>query len=322
MRPASKEQRAAALAGRLLQRLMDRGDPRDAQLIADARAELGDLTVAPAIAKKKKPAQPTREQRRHLALLTALRSSMTSLELDMTLSEDEEQRLVEAMATRLEAGGGTQKEGSSGSSDEDDLSTAEEYSRNFLVFVDSAVAKPYQLGVPALRADRQELREMSHRFWSKFLDLFDVDAEEETATLDKMLKRLRQRFNDDVGLPDYLARTRLAEMPNFDKASAQKSVDVDFRAWLNEYYIAHGGRQPRRGDAPRAEWNAVMWGDAEGDAETPSKKTRIQATLDSCASCGTPSPAVQCGAGCGSAAYCDQQCADMHWHDHACTMSK
>lgn len=36
----------------------------------------------------------------------------------------------------------------------------------------------------------------------------------------------------------------------------------------------------------------------------------------SCLSCGSPAAAVQCGADCGAAHYCDQECANTHWEEH------
>jgi hypothetical protein len=36
----------------------------------------------------------------------------------------------------------------------------------------------------------------------------------------------------------------------------------------------------------------------------------------SCLSCGSPAAAVQCGADCGAAHYCDQECANAHWEEH------
>lgn len=38
--------------------------------------------------------------------------------------------------------------------------------------------------------------------------------------------------------------------------------------------------------------------------------------LESCLSCGSPAPLVQCGAACGQARYCDQGCANAHWKEH------
>lgn len=38
--------------------------------------------------------------------------------------------------------------------------------------------------------------------------------------------------------------------------------------------------------------------------------------LESCLSCGSPTPLVQCGAQCGQARYCNQKCADTHWEEH------
>jgi hypothetical protein len=44
----------------------------------------------------------------------------------------------------------------------------------------------------------------------------------------------------------------------------------------------------------------------------------------SCLSCGSPTAPFQCGAECGQARYCDQECANTHWEEHRkeCSSSK
>lgn len=38
--------------------------------------------------------------------------------------------------------------------------------------------------------------------------------------------------------------------------------------------------------------------------------------VESCLSCGSPTASFQCGAECGQARYCDQECANTHWEEH------
>jgi len=43
---------------------------------------------------------------------------------------------------------------------------------------------------------------------------------------------------------------------------------------------------------------------------------RLTTPRDSCLSCGATGELVQCGALCGQARYCNQDCADNHWEEH------